>query len=112
MKTSDLLQHDRTSSTVSEDEHGNHLSGYLFKQSDHFKQWNVRFFVATGTDHIKYYKQETDTSPKGFFSVSGCTFTIISGTFSLCFFSLSSTIYIYIYLDRLSGDLFSISKNK
>jgi len=104
MKTSDLLQHDRTSSTVSEDEHGNHLSGYLFKQSDHFKQWNVRFFVATGTDHIKYYKQETDTSPKGFFSVSGCTFTIISGTLSLfsSFFFLPPSIHIY--LDRHSVD--------
>ena len=52
-----------------------HLSGYLYKQSDHLKQWNLRFFVVGNSDHIKYYKKETDSSPKGFFSVAGCTFT-------------------------------------
>jgi hypothetical protein len=54
----------------------NHLSGYLYKQSDHLKQWNLRYFCVMNSDHIKYYKKETDTSPKGFFSVAGCTFIL------------------------------------
>ena len=72
-----------TDSSSDLDEGDNHLSGYLFKQSDHLKQWNIRFFVATGSDHIKYYKKEQDTAPKGFFSVSGCTFTELANTFNV-----------------------------
>ena len=54
----------------------NHLSGYLYKQSDHLKQWNLRYFCVMNSDHIKYYKKESDTAPKGFFSVAGCTFAM------------------------------------